>query len=255
MFKKIIWHIRQPETFPQLWGFPLPFWLLMSYVVATLVGLLMVTTWREDELANPDATSLIIASLLGCLLLIWSIVQNVRLAIHEHNAQHKNDSLTLQTALALTPSRSRPLWLVALWAFAAAVTLDASAVILGRSITDYPLGFDRISGAGWLTWLLAAIWAIGLRPLGEEWLFRGILYPVLARRLHDQWYAVLAATGLFVAFYLAQVVDVYWGLIYPLILGLVAGMARAHTQSTWGAVVAHLMFGVFLLLSALVNLT
>lgn len=254
MFKNIIQRIRQPETFAQLWGLPLPFWLLVSYVVANLVGLLMVTTWREVELTDPDAASLMLAGILGCVMLGWGVLQNVRLALIEYNEQHKKHPLTFQSVLALNPSRSRPFWLIALWAFGAAVTLDAVAVVLGRSITDYPLGFDRIGGADWLTWGLAALWVIGLRPLGEELLFRGILYPVLARRLGDQWVAVLATTGLFVVFYLAQAFDAYWGLAYPLVLGLMAGIARAHTQSTWGAIVTHAMFGAFLLLSALVNL-
>ncbi|MCB9438030.1 MAG: CPBP family intramembrane metalloprotease [Anaerolineales bacterium] len=254
MFKKVISRIRQPEAIPQLWGWPLPFWLLVGYVVANLVGLLMVTTQRDDELTNPDATSLVIAGLISCVMLGWSIYQNVRLAVAEHNEQHKKELLNIPAALALRPSQSRPLWLIALWSLAAVVTLDALAVILGRSISDYPLGFDRISGASWLTWVLAGVWVIGLRPIGEELLFRGILYPVLARRLGDQWIAVLVTTILFVVFYLALAFDVYWGLVYPLVLGLAAGMARAHTQSTWGAVVAHMMFGAFLLLSALVNL-
>ncbi len=263
MFKTFLHYVRQPETQPILWRWPLPFWLTVSYIVATLTSLLMVTTWREDSLDNPEAISLIVAGIIGGLFTIWAIIQNMRSAIIDEREKSSKRAATLSIArlLNLNESRSRPLWIGWLVALAIVIILDALALILGRPETSYPVGLDRIQGATWTTWLLAATLFIVVRPLAEELIFRGILYPVLARSLGDNLRAAMGAAALFTILYLVQVFNTdlgwdvtYWGLIYPFVLGTTAGLLRAHTKSTWSAVGAHAMFGLFLILSALVTL-
>lgn len=262
MFKMILWRVRQPESQAVLWGFPLPVWLTVTYVITTLVGLLMVTTWREDSLSDPDAASLILAGIIGGALTVWAVFQNVRQAIIEakETSKKKAETPNVQDLLSLKESQSRPLWIVWLIAFAVAVTLDTVAVLLGKPQNSFMPGLDRISGASWATWVLAALLYVIVRPAAEELIFRGILYPVLARRLSDNVQAVAASAGLFTLLHLGQVFNenlgwqvTYWGLVYPLVLGWVAGIARAHTKSTPAAIGTHAMFGLFMVLNALVT--
>lgn len=262
MIKSLFSRVRRPEPHEPLWNWPLPFWLAVSYLIATLTGLLMITTWREDDLSDPDAPSLILASIIGGVVTLWVIRQNIVAAIIEAREQSGKEveSLTIAKPLNLNESYSRPLWLVWLIALSVVVAMDAVALILGKPSTSLPVGLDRIEDVGWTTWMLAALLFVLVRPLVEELIFRGILYPVAARALNDNWLGVAVTAAFFMLFYLVQVFNTdlgwgvaYWGLIYPFVLGMTAGLARAHTKSTWGAVGTHAMFGLFVILSALVT--
>lgn len=262
MFKSLMVWVRRPEKQQILWGFPLPFWLTFGYLVATWTALLMVTTWRDDSLQNPDALSFILAGILGGVVMVWVIRQNMYNAIYEAQGKLKkaDPDLTMQRVLSLKESESRPLWIVWLMALCVVITMDTVAVLLGKPTTSFITGLDRMGDASWASWLLAGILFVLVRPIIEEVIFRGILYPVLAQRLGDNLKAVWVSAALFTGLYLIQVfktdVDwhmLYWGLIYPLVLGVTAGISRAHTKSTTAAIGTHAMFGLFMVLNALVT--
>ncbi|NDJ86096.1 MAG: CPBP family intramembrane metalloprotease [Chloroflexi bacterium] len=262
MLRSAILRIRQGEARPVLWRWPLPFWITVSYLVAMLTALLMVTTWREDDLMNPDATSILLAGIIGGLLALWLAIRNIQAALidAETTSKQRQDDLTVSRLLALEESRTRPLWIVWLMALATIILIDALALVAGKPASNLPIGLDRIDSAAWETWFLALILFAGVRPITEELIFRGILYPALARWLDNNLLAALATAALFTIFYLLQVLNadlgwttIYWGFIYPLTLGLTASLARAHTKSTWAAVGSHVMFGLFLVLSAMVT--
>ena len=262
MIKNILKFVREPEPTQPLWGLPLPFGLTIAYVIAYLTALLSVTTWREDELTSPDGVSIIAAGILGGLLTIWFIRQNIRSAIIDIETQSKGKkSLKVAEALSMQESQSRELWLVWLAALSIAIALDAFALLV-QPETTFPVGIDRLGdNIAWSTWLLVFGLFVIVRPIAEEFIFRGVLYPVLAQRFQDNFVAIYITAFLFTIYYFVQVFEtdlrwgiVYWGLIYPFILGITAGIARAHTKSTWGAIGTHMMFGFFLFLKALLTL-
>lgn len=261
MFKVLIQRIQLPESQQPLWRWPLPFWVLVSYIIATLVGVLMVTTWREDDISNPDAISLLAAGIIGSLLTIWAIVQNIRAAIIdvEQSTKQQNKPLTLSGLLALRESRSRPLWVIWLTALIMVIAIESLALVIGRPTTSFPLGLDRIDGAGFSAWVLAGALLIIIRPIAEGLIFCGLLYPVLAKLLSDNLKAAFVTAGCMTLFYAVQVFNtdlgwnvLYWGIVFPFVLGLTITLVRAHTKSTIAAIGSHAMFGLFIFISALV---
>lgn len=261
MFKVLIQRIRLPESQQPLWRWPLPFWVLVSYLVATLVGVLMVTTWREDDISDPDATSLLAAGIIGGLLTIWAVIQNIRAAIIEveQSGRKQDKPLTVAGLLSLRESRSRPMWVVWLTALVVVIAVESLSLVIGRPTTSFPLGLDRIEDAGFSAWVLGGALFIIIRPIAETLIFCGLLYPVLAKILDDNLRAAFTTAGCFAVYYLVQVFNtelgwsvMYWGLVYPFALGLTISLVRAHTKSTIAAIGSHAMFGLFIFLSALV---
>lgn len=261
MFKVLIQRIRLPEPQQPLWRLPLPFWVLVTYVIAILGGILMVATWRDDDITNPDATSLMAAGIIGGLLTIWAVIQNIRAAIIdvEESGKKQDKPFTVNGLLALHESRSRPFWVVWLTALIMVIALESLSLVLGRPATSFPIGLDRIEGAGFSAWVLAGVLLIIIRPIAESLVFCGLLYPIFAKLLSDNLRAAFATSACVAIFYLVQVFNtdlgwsvLYWGAVYPLVLGLTIAIARAHTKSTIAAIGSHAMFGIFLYLSALV---
>jgi membrane protease YdiL (CAAX protease family) len=94
-------------------------------------------------------------------------------------------------------------------------------------------------------------------PIIEEIVFRALLYPALAQRFADNWRGLLATTAVFVGYYLIQTAGdlsewsvIYGGIIFPLVLGFTAGLARATNKSTWSALACHFGFNLFLVFKA-----
>lgn len=268
MFKTLFQDIQAPEDTPIFWGLPLFFGMSVSYLIAIVaLGLLPITTLREDDLQNPDATSIFAASIIGSIVMLWVITRNIWSAIIDEREAAKNkgsknrqaaESLSVLSLLRIEESRTRPVWTLWLMGLAAIIALDSLALILGRGST-LPLGLDRLGDAGALAWLLAALLLVVLRPITEQVIFQGILYPVVVKLVDDNMFAVMITAVAFALFYLVQTLGAdnrwalsYWGLFFPFVLGLSAGVARAVTKSTIGAIGVQGLSGIFLWLSAAV---
>jgi membrane protease YdiL (CAAX protease family) len=93
--------------------------------------------------------------------------------------------------------------------------------------------FDRPLDA----YLLAAV-AITLGPLMEELFFRGLLYPVLARRLGMVWGVLLSALP-FALLHLPQYAYAWAAGLVILAVGIVCGFVRATTRSVGASFLVH----------------
>lgn len=93
--------------------------------------------------------------------------------------------------------------------------------------------FDRPLDA-YLTGLIS----ITLAPLIEELFFRGLLYPVLARRTGMAWGVVLSAVP-FALLHLPQYANAWAAGLVILVVGLVLGVVRAKTRSVGSSFLVH----------------
>jgi membrane protease YdiL (CAAX protease family) len=97
--------------------------------------------------------------------------------------------------------------------------------------------FEKLFDRPLDSYLLAFI-AIALAPLMEELFFRGLLYPVLARRLGAAWAVILSALP-FALLHLPQY-GYAWAIVLMIfIVGVVCGVVRATTRSVAASVLVH----------------
>jgi hypothetical protein len=96
---------------------------------------------------------------------------------------------------------------------------------------------------------LTAVFAISLGPLWEELLFRGFLYPVVARRLGVAWGIILTALPFGLMHYLQYR---SWGAVLIIFLvGVVLTTVRAKTKSVASSFLAHAGYnGTLMVLAA-----
>ncbi len=263
MIRSIIKEVQKPEPIVALWNWPLPFWLMVSYIVAFgALGLLPITTARDVDITNPDAFSWFMAGNIAALIMLWVVVRNIWSALIDEREEARQNPAKKQTAaelsvrklLGLTESHTRPLWIVILFGFGVIVGVDAVSLALGRGGV-FPIGLDRIEQDMIDAWIAATIFYAILRPLIEAIIFQGILYAALAKHLEDNLLAVLITAAVYALFYFLQVVGnggwltAYWGILFPFALNVCAGIARASTKSTWSAVGIYSLTGLFILLS------
>jgi membrane protease YdiL (CAAX protease family) len=112
------------------------------------------------------------------------------------------------------------------------ITLASHFLPMPKS-TPFEQMFDRRRDA-----YLIAIFAATLGPLMEELFFRGLLYPVLARRLGVFWGVVLTSVA-FASMHLPQY-GYAWGVVLLIFLmGVVCTIVRAVTGSVASSFLVH----------------
>ncbi len=93
---------------------------------------------------------------------------------------------------------------------------------------------------GWSWRVLIFVSAAGLAPVAEELLFRGILQSMVRRYTHSPWFAILAASMLFVLVHAP-----YWHTMPALLaLSLVLGYNYERTGRLLAPIVIHVCFNV-----------
>lgn len=244
----LLMRVRQPETIQPPWNWPFGVGMALMYLVVLLAALLL-TTSLFDESPEPDIFAR--ANLIGCVLAGILIYQYVTMALYkakEAKAIHREWGL--MEILHLNPSQNTPQTFVALTAFTVVILTDVIGFITGVPSDSLPrplLGLEENSG----DFLIGVLVMIAARPVVEETIFRGILYPALRKQMQP-FLAILVSALVFAGLHVLLDSDVWWGGVYPLVLGLTAGMARAATQSTRSAIMTHVMFGVFMMLRAII---
>lgn len=98
---------------------------------------------------------------------------------------------------------------------------------------------------------LLAIIAVTLGPLVEELFFRGIFYPVLAKRWGAAWGIFLTALP-FALMHMPQYGWAWGALLIVLIVGLVCGTVRAVTRSVGASFLVHVGYNGTQMLIAVV---
>lgn len=97
--------------------------------------------------------------------------------------------------------------------------------------------FDRLFDKPIDAYLMALI-AVTFAPLMEELFFRGLLYPVLARRIGPAWGVFLSALP-FALLHLPQYGYAWAAGLTILVVGVVCGIVRASTRSVGACFLVH----------------
>lgn len=112
--------------------------------------------------------------------------------------------------------------------------------------------FEKLFDRPLDSYLLAFI-AITLAPLMEELFFRGLMYPVLARRMGMAWGVILSALP-FALLHLPQYGYAWSVVLMIFVVGVVCGMVRAKTQSVGASFLVHVGYnGTQMLIAILVT--
>jgi len=217
--------------------------------VAILAGTLVAVAWLSDP-ADPfgiSARSQLVGWLIGGLLMAAYVLQMRR---------RPQDRAMLHLG-----SEGVPLPFVMFIALGAAIALDLIGLALTQVFARAPeLANFAPSAAGALDWILAFAFMVALQPISEELVFRGVAWPSL-RTVAGGWLGWLLNALVYGAFhYLAYpptyaeggFVSLWYGLLAPIVAGLVIGAVRAYTSSTRAAIFAHAAFGLFAVIKLLV---
>lgn len=252
--QRVLARVRQPEKLPALWNWPLGVGLAVAYLIVLFAALLFTTSAADTPLdGSPEPGVLAWSNLIGCALTGVLIYQYVSTAFY--NAQDSK-KIPLQTRLAnamgFIPSQNTPLAFVALAAFTIVVLVDVVSFIVGVPFDSLPrplldLSLEEDLGQ----FIIGLLVVVIARPIIEEIIFRGILYPALVKKM-DAVQAVGITALVFALVHFVLDSSLWWGLVYPLLLGLTAGIARGATKSTYAAILTHLMFGLFIMLRAII---
>jgi membrane protease YdiL (CAAX protease family) len=237
--------VQTPEHPAPAWNiFGLPLALLAIYHVVFFMSLLLVSNFRGVALnRNPDAQTLVLVYVLTYILSAVFLHQYLNQYLH---SDKKSSRWQL---LRLGPSINTPLWGVILMGFALAALLDTLSFILGVPLESLPIPLVGLGENEGAYWLLAALVMVVLRPVVEELIFRGLLYPALLKQM-SPYLAVGVCSGLFMLSRYLLDPHWWWGGVLALCLGLFATLSRAATQSTQTAIAMNAMFGLFAILRA-----
>jgi membrane protease YdiL (CAAX protease family) len=227
---------------------PAPPWSLRSAVLtvvfsiaAMFIGTAMALAWFEGQPAVEH-----VGWLIGLVLMTVYVLQTRR---------RPEDRAALRLGAPETP-----FFLLAFLALGAALTVDViSAVIDGGRFLPIPEMLYARLDAGLAPFVVTAAFMIVAQPVGEELVFRGVLYPALGA--FGGWARWLASSIAFAAFhaliyaaaaqYETPGANLWHAFGAPLVLGLLCGWVRARTGSTRAAIIVHAAFGVFAVAKAI----
>jgi membrane protease YdiL (CAAX protease family) len=107
-------------------------------------------------------------------------------------------------------------------------------------------------------WIIAILFLVIFQPVGEELVFRGLIYPALRQGL-GAWMGFLMTALFSAVFHLLayttqpqSTLPFFWyAFLLPLLDALFLGAVRANTGSTRSAIAAHVGLGIFAVLRAL----
>lgn len=196
----------------------------------------------------------LLSSQLIAILLAWIIGAALTIAFVWVTRRTPQE----RAALRLDAGRSR-LWIVLLFGLGVGILIDVIMLgITGAFLPEPELLGVYQERSNPLAWLLAIIFVILLQPVGEELVFRAVFFPV-ARQVIGGWGGLIVTTMVFALFhYIAYphsaqgFTGVAYGLIAPLLAGLVFSGVRAYSGSTRAAIVAHIGLNLFALMKLLV---
>ncbi len=222
---------------------PAPPWgwnaALSTLAVTLIAGLLIVPLFITAWLDVRSITFPLIYLIVGLVMAYW--VTSTRAA----------PALRMQTP-------ETPLLFLLFIMIGFALTLDLLSLgVTGNFLPMMELAtFDR-ANAGAFDWVLAVALMVFVQPIGESLVFFGVLFPLFRSRF-GAWIG-LALSGfsygaVHFALYTAGggALDtgtlVWYGLILPMLHGLILAGVRAHTRSTRAVIYAHAAFGLFAVL-------
>lgn len=240
----VVRRLQEPERAPT-WSALSGILFVLAYGVVWIAAQTIAVTLTGSDFVNPSNAAQALGALLASLLIGIVVVQWVRQRVPQN----------WQTALHLETSHTLPLFVCLLIGLAGAWAIDLFGILLHlKGSQVVPPAFSALlSGQLSIGWFIAAVTALLAQPIGEELLMRGLLYPSLAARAGNMGaIALTSVIGVTLSLILAGPLP-WYALIQPALMNLLVTGLRAHTQSTQMAIVARAMFGLFFVLTALVN--
>lgn len=171
-------------------------------------------------------------------------------------------------ALGLIGDPAR-LILVVLLGIAVAITFDLIGLVVtgtASPIAELLVFFGGTPGtvvttpftADITAWFVAILLLVIFQPIGEELVFRGVIYPALRQGL-GAWMGFIMTAVFSAVFHLLaytsqpqNTLSFFWyAFILPLLNALFLGAVRANTGSTRSAIAAHVGLGMFAVLRAI----
>lgn len=230
--------IRLPEN-PPAWGLLLALAALVAHFVFTALVGPSLTVLVLFPQAEQLSAALLSGWLVGGLLTVFFVQRIVR-----------TPEAMLDLRLNESPT---PLLILFGIGFGAAVTLDLIAILVAGRVLP-PIELAALLNPSPLLWILAALFMVLVQPLAEELVFRGMLFPAL-RAAQGVWVAILLSSAFYGLFHFllfsSETFNLWYGLLEPMLAGLVIGVTRAATRSTRAAVAVHVGVGVFGLVKTL----
>lgn len=251
LFKRLNTPDKRPVPWQLRW---LPLGLVVVDVMLFFAALLFISYWREDDFSTPNPTTLLWTAFLSSLLTIIVTFQYITgYILKERDEKTLKNDLTVLEWLHLGPSLNTPVWAVAMMAMGLAVLLDTIGLVVGVSETSLPMPIMNINERlDAFPFVIGALVLVILRPIADELIFRAVLLPAMAQQFRPIYAVLLNALLYAVVRYALDPQFIWWGLIVPFIIGLMAGVARLTTKSTQTAIGVNAMFGLWAVLRAIV---
>lgn len=150
--------------------------------------------------------------------------------------------------------------IIALWSlgFAIAFDLISWVVVNNQTLSSAELlGFSGASISP-IGWIIAGIFMILLQPLGEELVFRGLMFPAF-RGTFGVWMGFWMVIGFHTLFHFLAYQPttpnstflLWYGIGLPFLNAVVITSVRAYTGSTRASLIAHATIGAFAVIKAL----
>lgn len=225
---------------------PPPSWSYLSALtglIAMFLAVVMGTTIASIIL-NDTQLTIFVGWCLGMALTIAYVIIS---------RGDDSEGLRLRETKARLP-------LVALLAFGMAILFDLFSWVFANNQTLASAELLRVDpqSMSFIGWVIVLIFLAVLQPIAEEMVLRGLMYPALSAALGGP--LGFAITALFhgMFHFLAYAppptdsrIMLWYGLILPILQGIVLTGVRAVTGSTRASIVAHAMFGIFALLKVI----
>jgi membrane protease YdiL (CAAX protease family) len=224
---------------------PAPPWSLFAAVftiIAAFTGIVaavgLVQTWLGER-----PSTLVSAWTLGNLVMIFLITRTRR-------AEKDRAALRLEAVRV-------PLSLLLVLNIGAAMALDLLSLAVTGAFLPAPELLALWQQPEAATWVFGVLLMLVAQPFGEELVFRGVAQPALRAAL-GAWGGLIVTAVLYGVFHMlayppryagvTQTTVIWYGLILPILQGMVFSVNRAATGSTRAAIAAHVAFGLFALL-------
>ncbi len=259
MFRRLFARIGAPPV-PPPWGL----FGGLSAVIVAFAAVVIGTTLSLALLGDGQYTALAGWTIAAALIVIFMFVrfskpeQRAALWQEPHSLTSSPNARRGNSAAAPPATPLQDLFLYLLVGVGLAVTLDIITFRVTSPTLPEPelLRFFQLvrlynQPATFLAWVFALVFMAVAQPIAEELVFRGALLPSL-RGAAGAWAGYLLSSILYGVFHLLAYAPppndfngLWYGLIVPVIGGLIFGATRLYTRSTRAAMLMHAGFGLF----------
>jgi len=252
MFRRLLTRINTLDT-PPPWGIVAGLGAVIASFAAVVIGSFIAWSLLDDR----QYTALV-AWTIGAVITIVFVF--VRFAKPDERAAlrlHGGDSGITSVASI------QQIFLMLLIGVGLSVTLDVVSGRVTRVFLPEPellrLYSNSLDGLPIqpITWIIALVFMMGVQPVAEELVFRGVVLPAL-RTTTGAWPGYILSAILYAVFHLLSFPPsatdfngLWYSLILPFIAGLIFGVVRLYTHSTRAAILARAGFGLFAVVKVL----